>query len=226
MRIRPADLTRAEANGVMNGLVAPRPIAWVSSLSKEGQPNLAPFSFFNAFSFHPAPTVCIGPGSRQGTNKDSLRNIKETGQFVINGVTRELAELVNLCSAELTGDHDEWTITGLTSEPSRSVDPPRVAESPVALECKLRQVIELGSHETPSNSLVVAVVVDIYVDDNAMDNLTPLPEILDLVARMGGDWWCSTRDQFELPRPATTDVDELKRRAAVAREAQAVRLAR
>jgi flavin reductase (DIM6/NTAB) family NADH-FMN oxidoreductase RutF len=216
MRIDPAELTRAESNAIMNGLIAPRPIAWVSTLSASGQPNLAPFSFFNAFSFWP-PTIGIGPGSRRGINKDSLRNIKETGEFVLNGVTRRLAELANLCSAELDDEVDEWAITGLERAPSRIVAPPRVAASPTAFECRVRQIVDLGDPEQPTNSLVIASVVDVFVDDDAMDGRTPRPDVIDLVGRMGGDWWCTTRDRFVLPRPGTTDVEELERRAGAAR---------
>lgn len=217
MRIDPAALSRAEANAVLNGILVPRPIAWISSLSAAGVPNLAPFSFFNAFSFAP-PTIGVGPGSRQGINKDSLRNIRETGEFVVNGVSRRLAELANLCSAELDGDIDEWALTGLERAPSRRVAPPRVALSPIALECRVRQIVDLGDPQLPTNSLVLATVVDIHIDDDAIQDGAPRPEVLDLVGRMGGDWWCTTRDRFLLPRPGTTDLDELTRRAHAASE--------
>ena len=213
MRIDPATLSRGEANALINGIVAPRPIAWVSTRSAAGTANLAPFSFFNAFSFWP-PTIAIGPGSRQGVAKDSLRNIRETGEFVVNAVDRRLAELANLCSAELEPAIDEWELVGLEPAPSVRVTPPRVAASPVALECRLRHVVDLGDPTMPTNSLLLGSVVEVYVDDRAMSGGSPLPEALDLVARMGGDTWCTTRDRFELPRPGTTDVAEVRRRAA------------
>jgi flavin reductase (DIM6/NTAB) family NADH-FMN oxidoreductase RutF len=217
MRVDPSALTRAEANALVNGIVVPRPIAWVSSLTAVGVPNLAPFSFFNAFSFSP-PTIGVGPGSRQGINKDSLANIRATGELVVNGVSRRLAELANLCSAELDGEVDEWALTGLEHAPSRSVAPPRVALSPIALECRVREIVDLGDPALPTNSLVLATVVDVYVEDAAIGaDGAPDPEALDLVGRMGGDWWCTTRDRFLLPRPGTTDHDELTQRAAAAR---------
>jgi flavin reductase (DIM6/NTAB) family NADH-FMN oxidoreductase RutF len=206
--IDPAGVGRAERNALINGLIAPRPIAWVSSLSAEGAPNLAPFSFFGAFSFDP-PTIGIGPGSRQGTNKDSLHNIKATGEFVVNLVDRELAEVANACSGEFGPEVDEWEVAGLTGEPSEVVAPLRVAESPAALECRVMQVLELGSSDHASNNLVVAWIVRIHVRDDAMDGYVPLPEQLDLVARMGGDVWCTTRDRFALPRPGSRDPVEV-----------------
>ena len=219
MRVDPTTLTRGEANALINGIVAPRPIAWVSTQSAAGAPNLAPFSFFNAFSFWP-PTIAIGPGSRQGVAKDSLRNIRETGEFVVNAVDRRLAELANLCSAELEPGTDEWALVGLEPAPSVRVAPPRVAASPVALECRLRHVVDLGDPAMPTNSLLLGSVVEVHVADRAISDGVPLPQELDLVARMGGDTWCTTRDRFELPRPGTTDVTELRRRAAALRSDQ------
>ncbi len=206
MNIDPATLDRRQRNGLVNGLVSPRPIAWVSSLAADGARNLAPFSFFGAFSFDP-PTVGIGPGSRGGINKDSLANIKATGEFVINLVDRSLAEAANACSGEWGPDVDEWEVSGMQGVPSDTVAPMRVADAPAALECRVRQVLELGDADTASNNLVVAWIVRIHVRDDAMDGLTPLPEALDLVARMGGDDWCTTRDRFVLPRPASNDPE-------------------
>ena len=206
MIIDPTDLDRRERNGLINGLIAPRPIAWVSSLSGDGERNLAPFSFFGAFSFDP-PVIGIGPGSRAGINKDSLANIKATGEFVVNLVNRELAEVANACSGEWGPEVDEWVVSGATPVPSDVVAPARVAAAPAALECRVREVIELGDQTRASNNLVVAWVVRIHVADDAIDGLTPLPEKLDLVARLGGDEWCTTRDRFTLPRPASSDPD-------------------
>jgi flavin reductase (DIM6/NTAB) family NADH-FMN oxidoreductase RutF len=210
MIIDPVDVGRAERNALINGLIAPRPIAWVSSLSPEGDPNLAPFSFFGAFSFDP-PAIGIGPGSRQCTNKDSLHNIKATGEFVVNLVNRELAELANACSGEFGPEVDEWEVAGINGEPSEVVAPLRVAEAPAALECRVMQVLELGSSHRASNNLVVAWIVRIHVRDDAIDGYVPLPEQLDLVARMGGDLWCTTRDRFTLARPGSRDPGEVSR---------------
>lgn len=209
MIIDPLQLDRRDRNLLVNGLVAPRPIAWVSSLAADGTRNLAPFSFFGAFSFDP-PTIGVGPGSRKGVNKDSLANIKARGEFVINLVNRELAEAANACSGEWDSDVDEWEVAGLEAAPSDVVAPLRVAAAPAALECRVRQVLELGDAQRASNSLVVAWIVRVHVADEAMDGYSPKPEALDLVARMGGDLWCTTRDRFVLPRPASSDPDEVR----------------
>jgi flavin reductase (DIM6/NTAB) family NADH-FMN oxidoreductase RutF len=204
MIIDPSELDRRERNALINGLIAPRPIAWVSSLAPDGSRNLAPFSFFGAFSFDP-PTIGVGPGSRQGVNKDTLRNIKATGEFVVNLVDRGLAEAANACSGEWGPEVDEWDVAGVTPAPSQVVAPMRVADSPASLECRVRQVLELGDASRASNNLVVAWVVRIHVRDEAMAGMVPQSNALDLVARMGGDEWCTTRDRFLLPRPSTAD---------------------
>jgi len=206
--IDPLALGRRERNALVNGLVAPRPIAWVSTLGPDGSRNLAPFSFFGAFSFDP-PTIGVAPGSRQGVNKDSLRNIKATGEFVVNLVDRRLAELANASSGEWGPDVDEWDVVGVTPADAEVVAPKRVAEAPAALECRARQVLELGSASRASNSLVVASIVQVHVRDDAIAGTTPLPGTLDLVGRLGGDEWCTTRDRFTLPRPASDNPEEV-----------------
>lgn len=210
MIIDPAELDRRGRNQLINGIVAPRPIAWVSSLAPDGTPNLAPFSFFGAFSFDP-PTIGLGPGSRAGVNKDSLRNIKASGEFVVNLVNRELAETANACSGEWGPEVDEWHVAGVTPVDAEVVRPPRVAEAPAALECRVRQVLELGDHDRAGNNLVVAWIVRVHVIDEAMpaDGLVPNADVLDLVGRLGGDLWCTTRDHFLLRRPDSKDPDEV-----------------
>ncbi|MBI5868201.1 MAG: flavin reductase family protein, partial [candidate division Zixibacteria bacterium] len=190
-------LDRATLHGLINGLVYPRPIAWVSTISAAGQPNLAPFSFFNAFSFYP-PTVAIGPGSRKGVNKDTLRNIRETGEFVVNVVTEDLAKLANATSAEFSAEINEWEALGIAGAESEAVRPRRVAASPAAFECRMLQIVELGDVEARTNSLILGRVVRIYADDVILDGARPRSDALHLVGRMGGDEWCRTRDIFTL----------------------------
>ncbi len=203
MILDPANVDRAALSGLMNGLVAPRPIAWVSTVSAAGVANLAPFSYFNAFSVHPYPTVGIGPGARSGIDKDTLANARATGELTISVVTEELAERANACSAELGPEVDEWEVAGLTPAPSQLVAPPRVAESPAALECRVHRIVDLGSDEVPSNGLVIARVVLFHVRDDALDgDLRPRGDVLRLVGRLGRDDWVRTRGAFELRRPA------------------------
>lgn len=211
MQINPKDLERADLNKLVNGLIYPRPIAWVSTIGADGRRNLAPFSFFNAFCFHPQPMVGIGPGSRQGVNKDSLANIKESGEFVVNLVNEELAETANLTSAEFDPEVDEWETAGVEPAPSEVVRPERVAASPASFECRVKEIVELGTEEKQSNSLVVGVVERMHVlDDVLFDDYKVSPEAMRLVGRMGGPYWVRTRDYFELPRPTSSDPDEMR----------------
>jgi flavin reductase (DIM6/NTAB) family NADH-FMN oxidoreductase RutF len=210
----PTELDRTRLTALANGLVAPRPIAWVSTVDADGVHNLAPFSYFNAFSTAPF-TIGVGPGSREGVNKDSLRNIRAGGEFTVSVVTEELAPIANLSSAEFDPAVDEWETTGLTRRPSVLVGPPSVAESPAALECRVFTIVDLGSSEKPTNSLVVARVVLIHVSEDVIDpeTLRVDPEALGLVGRMGGDLWCTTRGRFTLRRPT---VEEGQARVPVA----------
>ena len=210
MNFDPQTLDRRTLNGLINGLIYPRPIAWVSTLSKDGQPNLAPFSFFNAFSFSP-PTVAIGPGSRKGVNKDTLRNIKDTGEFVVSVVTEDLAHLANATSAEFGPEINEWDALGIEGADSEIVKPQRVAISPAAFECRVFKIVDLGEPETPTNSLVIGRVLRIHVDDAMLDGSRPLSDKLQLVGRMGGPEYCRTRDTFDLKRPDSADPADVRK---------------
>jgi flavin reductase (DIM6/NTAB) family NADH-FMN oxidoreductase RutF len=197
----PRGLDRRQRNHLINGLIYPRPIAWVSTIASDGTRNLAPFSFFNAFSFNP-PTVGVSPGSRRGIPKDTLANVRATGEFVINLVSASLADTANATSAELAPGVDEWELAGVTPVASETVAPARVEQAPAALECRVHQIVELGADE-PSNSLVIGRVLRVHVLDDALDeHYLPRPEVLDLVGRMGGDLWARTRQRFILPRPS------------------------
>jgi flavin reductase (DIM6/NTAB) family NADH-FMN oxidoreductase RutF len=197
----PRQLDRRQRNNLINGLIYPRPIAWVSTIASDGTRNLAPFSFFNAFSFNP-PTVGVSPGSRRGVPKDTLANVRATGEFVINLVSASLAATANATSAELTSDVDEWDLAGVTPVASETVAPARVEQAPAALECRVHRIIELGLDE-PSNSLVIGRVLRVHVGEDALDeHYLPRPDALDLVGRMGGDLWARTREQFVLRRPS------------------------
>jgi flavin reductase (DIM6/NTAB) family NADH-FMN oxidoreductase RutF len=211
MIIDPAEHDRRTLNGLVNGLIYPRPIAWTSTRARDGTRNLAPFSFFNAFSFHPYPTLGVGPGARHGIDKDTLANIRATGEFVVNLVNAELAETANHCSAELASDIDEWDLAGVRSVPSELVAPERVADAPAAFECRVLQIVDLGDDDTRSNSLVIGRALRIHVADEALDGLRPRPEILDLVGRLGGDEWTTTRDRFTLRRPDGREPDTVNR---------------
>lgn len=184
------------------GAVVPRPIAFVSTLSREGIRNLAPFSFFTAVSANP-PVVCFCPVRRSGSNpyKDTLSNISATREFVVNIVSEEFAEQMNATSADFPPEVDEFEASGLTPVRSDVVRPPRVAESHVQMECKLYLQIEFG--ELPgSGNLVLGEVVRFHVDDLYFDDFKIDPDKLRSIGRMGGATYTRTTDRFEMPRPS------------------------
>ncbi len=192
---------------LMIGSIVPRPIAFVSTLSKGGVRNLAPFSYFTAVSSDP-PVVLFCPAFR-GANaelgipntKDTLRNIVATGEFVINIVSEGIAEQMNRCSAQVAPEIDEFALSGLTPLPSEMVRPPRVAESTVHMECRLRQIIEVSDKPVGGGSIVLGDVLLFHVREELISDFKIDPEKLRAVGRMGGPTYCRTDDRFDLERP-------------------------
>ena len=181
--------------------ITPRPIAWVSSVSPTGVANLAPFSFFNGVGANP-PAVMISPlNRRDGSRKDTVLNVEATRQFVVNVVPASLAERMNACSAEFPYEVSEFERCGLTAVPSARVRPPRVAESPVQLECELFTIVPVGDGPLAAN-VVIGRVVLLHADDAVLDAAGQIdPDKLDTVGRMGGTLYTRTRDRFEMDRP-------------------------
>ena len=183
------------------GLVAPRPIAWVTTISESGVVNLAPFSFFNAFGANPPVVVFSPTHKRDGGKKDTLLNIEANGEFVINASTEKHADLINLSSKPLSYDESEVALTGLATTPSTLVRPPRLADVPFALECKLMQIIPVGNGPISAN-LVIGQIVTMHVNDDILDSHgIPDPRKINAIARLGGEYWCRTQDLFQLERP-------------------------
>jgi len=182
-------------------VVTPRPIAWVTTIDRDGRVNLAPFSFFNAFGANP-PVVVFSPTLRRnGTKKDTLLNIEATGEFVVNAAVASLASQVNASSVEIPPGESEIDVVGLSTIPSLKVKPPRLAASPVHLECKLIQIIPLGTGPIAGN-LVIGEILTMHIDDAVLDGGGKVdPHRLQTIARMGGDYWCRTTDLFEQKRP-------------------------
>jgi flavin reductase (DIM6/NTAB) family NADH-FMN oxidoreductase RutF len=180
--------------------IVPRPIAWIVSQDLHGQLNAAPFSFFNAFAGDP-PVVGIGVGSHDpGRPKDTRRNIRETGQFVVNLVSEQAAEVMNITAIEFERGISEPHEAELTTIPSVHVKPPRIAESPVSMECELMQIIDLG----PEQSLVLGRVLAMHVRDDAVidpaKNHIDTPK-LKLIGRMhGAGWYARTTDLLKMDR--------------------------
>ena len=198
MKITPS--TFPNFNRVLTGVVVPRPIAFVSTVSEDGIVNLAPFSFFNAVAYSP-PTVVLGI-SRQADwkEKDTLSNIEATGEFVVNVVSDEIAAAMNATAAEFPADVDEFEISGLTPAPSEAARAPRVAESPVSMECSLDQVVQIGDPES-GNGLVIGYIILMHVRDDIINGHRIDHDRLKPVGRLAGNMYCDTHDTYELVRP-------------------------
>ena len=184
-----------------NALVAPRPIGWISTRSAQGALNLAPYSFFNAFNYTP-PIV----GFSSVTEKDSLRNARATGEFVWNLVTRPLAEAMNQTSASVGPEVDEFALAGLTPAPSRIVGVPRVLQSPVAMECKVSQIVQLQAADgTPANTwMVFGEVVGVHIDESLLVDGVYDTGLAEPVMRGGGpaDYFSvGPAQRFRMRRP-------------------------
>jgi flavin reductase (DIM6/NTAB) family NADH-FMN oxidoreductase RutF len=201
MEIEVASSQPIDVYRLLISCVTPRPIAWVTSIDQEGRVNLAPFSFFNAFGAEP-PVVVFGPNRKKdGSKKDTLANIEATGDFVINAAVASLAEQVNLSSKELPYGESEVELTGLSVTPSKRVKSPRLAESPLHMECLLRQVVSIGDKQLSAN-LVIGEVVLFHVDDSLLDEQGRIdPRKAKTIARLGGNYYCHTSDLFEMKRP-------------------------
>jgi flavin reductase (DIM6/NTAB) family NADH-FMN oxidoreductase RutF len=187
--------------GHMTACITPRPIAWVSTLSPRGVPNLAPFSFFNAVGGNP-PAVMFSPSNRRdGTRKDTVLNVEATGEFVINMVSESLAERMNDTSHEFAYEVNEFEQCGLEMLPSQRIKPPRVKQAAVHLECTLQQIVRVGEGPSSGN-IIIGRVVLIHVADSVLDGQGQIdPCKLNTIGRMGGSLYTRTRDGFELPRP-------------------------
>ena len=188
-------------NRVLTGVVVPRPIAFVSSVSARGLINLAPYSFFNAVSYNP-PTIIFSSSRQAGDKtKDTLANIEETGEFVVNIVVDEIAEAMNRTAAEYPAEVDEFEIAGLTAVHSLLVQPPRVGESPVNMECRLNQIIPIGEgiHQ---HGLVIGEIVLMHVRDDIIDGRRINHDRLHPTGRLAGNMYCHTADTFQMVRPA------------------------
>jgi flavin reductase (DIM6/NTAB) family NADH-FMN oxidoreductase RutF len=207
MIVSPLDLAHNELYSLLLNSVAPRPIAWVSTVSSSGQLNLAPFSFFNVVCVSP-PLLAFAPGLRRskeadasrGEAKDTLRNIRETREFVVNIVTYELREAMNLTSGEYDASVNEFELAKLSPQPSKIVHPPRVAESPVSFECRLHQILDFSTAPT-SGSLVIGEIVSIHMNDAHLKDGRLDRNSLDLIGRMGGLQYTRTTQRFEMVRP-------------------------
>ncbi len=202
--IRPQDISTAQFHAYMLGAIAPRPIAFASTIDKNGNVNLSPFSFFNAFGSNP-PILIFSPARRVRDNseKHTLENVREVPEVTINIVNYAIVEQMSLASTEYEKGVDEFIKSGLTPTKSTLVKPPFVAESPVAFECKVNQVIETGK-EGGAGNLIICEIVMAHIKEEILDEQGKIDtKKIDLVGRMGGDWYVRANHEalFEIEKP-------------------------
>lgn len=204
--IEPKELSPAQLQGYLQSAVAPRPIAFASTISASGMPNLSPFSFFNVFSSNP-PILVFSPARRVRNNtvKHTLINCEATKQVVINVVNYDIVQQMSLSSTEYADGVNEFLKSGLTMLPSDIVKPYRVAESPVQFECKVNEIIALGE-EGGAGNLIICEVVKIHIREEILDENGFIDQYkIDLVSRLGGNWYSrSNQGLFEVEKPLAT----------------------
>jgi flavin reductase (DIM6/NTAB) family NADH-FMN oxidoreductase RutF len=181
--------------------ILPRPIAWVSTISADGKTNLAPFSFFQGICANPPTLMFVPVNNRQGGKKDTVRNIEAVPEFVVNLVSHALAEEMNATSALLPYGESEFEKFGVASAPSDHVRPPRVAAAPVAFECRLDRIVHFGEGPLAANVIFGRILAAHIRDDVLGADGKPDSRKLDLVGRLGGEDYTTTRDVFSLIRP-------------------------
>lgn len=205
--ITPGEIPIPQLHAYLQSSVAPRPIAFVSTVDKDGRPNLSPFSFFNIFGSNP-PLAIFSPARRVrgNTTKHTLQNVEEVKECVINIVNYSMVNQTSLASVEYPKGINEFEKAGFTAIASELVKPFRVAESPVQLECKVRDIIYTGT-EGGAGNLILAEIVKIHIDTSILDESGKIDQHkIDLVARLGGDWYvrASGNALFEVEKPITT----------------------
>jgi flavin reductase (DIM6/NTAB) family NADH-FMN oxidoreductase RutF len=199
-QIFPGEFSTQDFYQLVIGSIGPRPIALISTQDKEGVNNLAPYSFFNVFSVNPL-IVAFSTSLRSGNTKDTFKNVKETGECVINVVSGDIMHQMVLCAADFPEDIDEFSKAGFTTIPSQLVSPPAVLESKAHLECKVSQIIDLGNPIT--GYLVICDVVRMVINDNVINKNRIDPDAMNLVGRLGRNYYSLTNAtaRVEIPRP-------------------------
>jgi len=202
MELNPTSIPWQTINKLMTGSIVPRPIGWISTRNQYGLPNLAPFSFFNMVCANP-PTIVFAPmiRSTDGRPKDTLNNVKENGEFVVNFVTEELAEAMNRSSQETIPEVNEFELAGVTPKESAVIKAPRVAESPINFECEARDIIEI-SNQPGGGYLVTGTILHMHIDDRVMLGIDKINlATLKPIGRLAGGAYVRMTDIFYLERP-------------------------
>jgi len=207
LSVDPKSLPVPKIHQYLLGAVGPRPIAFASTIDEQGNSNLAPFSFFNVFSANP-PILIFSPArsGRTNTTKDTYNNIKSNPEVVINVVNYDIVHQMSLASSPYAPGVNEFDKAGFTAIASQTVKPMRVEESPVQFECKVNEVIELGK-EGGAGNLIICEVLKIHIKDEVLDENGMIDQQkIDLVSRMGGNWYCRSdkNSMFEITKPITT----------------------
>lgn len=205
MTIDPKDHDHTDIYKLMIGAIVPRPIALVSSMSKDGLRNLAPFSFFNGVCSNPPIILFSTVIRKDGNHKDTLNNVEATREFVVNIVSEAFAEQMNTTSGEFPPEVDEFIQSHLTPIPSDLVKPPRVKESKINMECKLATIVRFGDGPG-SGCTVFGEIIRFHVADELFDNFRIDPDLLHPIGRMGGPTYARTSDRFDLMRPNMGEV--------------------
>ena len=203
MELDPASLEITDRYKLLIGGIAPRPIALVGTISPDGRPNLAPFSFFAGVGSNPMTLLFCPANKGDGLEKDTLRNAKPaveggTGEFIVNVATEAYARRVAGAAEPLDYGESEFDLVGLTPEPGRVVRGPRVRESPIAFECRTLQVIRTNPGQPAGGNIVIGRVVHEFVRDDLINSRLHVDQRFGAIGRMGGKWYCTTRDRFEM----------------------------
>lgn len=197
-RFRVDGLEGVDGYKLATGLIVPRPIGWIGTLSADGVPNVAPYSFFNVVSGLP-PTFVFSPG--RGGRKDTLENVRAVGEFTINVVSEEVVEAMNASAASFPAEVDEFEACGLTAVPSTSIRPPMVGECKANIECVVTQIVDIG-HPDHGNALVIGEAVEIHVAESLLDGTRVDQAELKAIGRHVGNTYSRATDLFDITRPA------------------------
>ena len=202
----PNEIPFQETHKLMIGSIVPRPIAFVSTQSKNGKNNVAPFSYFNGVCSKP-PTIMFAPARRgwDGEEKDTLINIRDTEEFVVNIVSESFAEKMVMCATDFDSDVDEFEISGLNTADSQKIKPPRVEEAKISFECTLNQIVEIGDGSAGSGFVVIGTIVLFHIDDDIYDNGRILLNQLEPLGRLAGNWYTRLTDTLKIVRKVKPD---------------------
>ena len=201
MKVDPSKISFSDAHKLMIGSIVPRPIAFVSTISKQGTHNIAPFSYFNGVCSKP-PTIMFAPARRgwDGNEKDTLANIRDSNQFVVNIVSESFAEQMVMCSTDFDSNVDEFEISGLHAKSSDKVRPPRLLESKISFECELNQIVEIGKENAGSGFVVIGTIVLFHIDDDVYKDGHILLDKLEPLGRLAGNKYTRPKDILEISR--------------------------